>query len=89
MPVEECGNMLVMETNVALATKSTAFAESHIEILEKWCKYLIEFVFTEKRNKHPIKFLLEKILLSTTIYVDIQCLYRSLLYNFIFLKHND
>ena len=43
MPVEECGNMLVMETNVALATKSTAFAESHIEILEKWCKYLIEF----------------------------------------------
>lgn len=43
MPVEECGNMLVMETNVALATKSTSFAESHIEILEKWCKYLIEF----------------------------------------------
>lgn len=43
MPVEECGNMLVMETNVALATKSTAFAESHFETLEKWCKYLIEF----------------------------------------------
>ena len=43
MPVEECGNMLVMETNVALATKSTEFAESHIEILEKWCKYLIDF----------------------------------------------
>ena len=43
MPVEECGNMLVMETNVALATKSTDFAKSHIEILEKWCKYLIEF----------------------------------------------
>ena len=43
MPVEECGNMLVMETNVALATKSTEFAESHLETLEKWCKYLIEF----------------------------------------------
>ena len=43
MPVEECGNMLVMETNVALATKSTAFALEHIETLEKWCKYLIEF----------------------------------------------
>ncbi len=43
MPVEECGNMLVMETNVALATKSTAFAESHIATLEKWCQYLIEF----------------------------------------------
>lgn len=43
MPVEECGNMLIMEANVALATKSAEFAESHIEILEKWCKYLIEF----------------------------------------------
>lgn len=43
MPVEECGNMLVMEANVALATKSADFAKSHIEILEKWCKYLIEF----------------------------------------------
>ncbi len=43
MPVEECGNMLVMETNVALATKSTEFALSHIETLEKWCKYLIEY----------------------------------------------
>lgn len=43
MPVEECGNMLIMEANVALATKSAEFAESHIEILEKWCKYLIDF----------------------------------------------
>ena len=43
MPVEECGNMLVMETNVALTTKSTEFALSHVETLEKWCKYLIEF----------------------------------------------
>jgi hypothetical protein len=28
---------------VALATKSTEFALKHIETLEKWCKYLIEF----------------------------------------------
>lgn len=43
MPVEECGNMLIMEANVALATKDASFAESHLEILEKWSKYLIEY----------------------------------------------
>lgn len=43
MPVEECGNMLVMETNIALKTKSASFAEKHLDLLEKWCKYLIEF----------------------------------------------
>ncbi len=42
MPVEECGNMLVMEAAVAIATKSTAFANEHMEILEAWVKYLIE-----------------------------------------------
>ena len=41
MPVEECGNMLVMEAAVALATKSTAFANEHLDILEDWVKYLI------------------------------------------------
>ena len=42
MPVEECGNMLVMEATVALATKSTAFANEHMDILEDWVKYLID-----------------------------------------------
>ncbi len=42
MPVEECGNMLVMEAAVALATKSTAFANQHLDMLEAWVKYLIE-----------------------------------------------
>ncbi len=42
MPVEECGNMLVMEAAVALATKSTAFANEHLDILETWVKYLID-----------------------------------------------
>lgn len=42
MPVEECGNMLVMETNVALATGNTDFAKEHIDLLEKWCEYLIK-----------------------------------------------
>ena len=42
MPVEECGNMLVMEAAVAIATRSTAFANEHMDILEAWVKYLIE-----------------------------------------------
>ncbi len=42
MPVEECGNMLVMEAAVALATKSTAFANEHLDVLETWVKYLID-----------------------------------------------
>lgn len=43
MPVEECGNMLVMETNIALAENDASFAAQHIDILEKWSKYLIEY----------------------------------------------
>ena len=42
MPVEECGNMLVMEAAVALATNDTSFANQHMELLEQWVKYLIE-----------------------------------------------
>ncbi len=42
MPVEECGNMLIMEANVALVTGNADFAGEHIEILEKWCEYLIK-----------------------------------------------
>ena len=41
MPVEECGNMLIMETNIALATGSADFANKHLPLLEKWCGYLI------------------------------------------------
>ncbi len=43
MPVEECGNMIITETNIAIATGDTAFAESHFHILTKWAKYLLEF----------------------------------------------
>ncbi len=43
MPVEECGNMIITETNIAIATGDTAFAESHFDILTKWAKYLLEF----------------------------------------------
>ena len=43
MPVEECGNMLVMDANVAIATGSADFAAEHLDLLEKWCSYLIEY----------------------------------------------
>ena len=43
MPVEECGNMLVMEANVALATGSADFAANHLKVLEGWCDYLIRY----------------------------------------------
>ena len=43
MPVEECGNMLIMEANVAIATGSADFAASHIDVLRGWCKYLLKY----------------------------------------------
>ncbi len=41
MPVEECGNMLIMEAAVALSTGDISFANSHIELLEQWVQYLL------------------------------------------------
>ncbi len=43
MPVEECGNMLVMEANVAIATGSADFAASHLDTLKGWCNYLLKY----------------------------------------------
>ena len=43
MPVEECGNMLIMEANVAIATGSADFAAAHLKLLEQWCRYLIRY----------------------------------------------
>ena len=43
MPVEECGNMLVMYTSVALAQGNAEFANEQLSLLEKWCSYLIEY----------------------------------------------
>jgi hypothetical protein len=42
MPVEECGNMLIMEAAIALASKKVDFANEHFDLLETWVKYLIE-----------------------------------------------
>ncbi len=43
MPVEECGNMIIMETNIALADKDASFAKKNIETLKTWCEYLIKY----------------------------------------------
>ena len=40
MPVEECGNMLVMEAAAALASGDASFAASHLDTLRGWVKYL-------------------------------------------------
>ncbi len=40
MPVEECGNMLVMAATVAIASGDTKFAEDNLDLLEAWVKYL-------------------------------------------------
>ena len=42
MPVEECGNMLIMEAAIALASGSVDFANEHFDLLETWVKYLID-----------------------------------------------
>ena len=41
MPVEECGNMLVMAAAVAIADGETKFAEENLDLLEAWVKYLV------------------------------------------------
>lgn len=42
MPVEECGNMLIMEAAVAVALKDASFALSHMHFLDRWVGYLID-----------------------------------------------
>lgn len=43
MPIEECGNMLIMTAAVCKEDKSADFAEGSWELLTKWAKYLIEY----------------------------------------------
>jgi len=43
MPVEECGNMIIMETNIAIADGNADFARTHFDTLKGWCEYLIEY----------------------------------------------
>ena len=43
MPVEECGNMLLMLAAAAKADGNADMAIAHMETLEKWVRYLMEF----------------------------------------------
>ncbi len=43
MPVEECGNMLVMTAVVCEQDGNAEFARPHYDVLKQWTKYLLEF----------------------------------------------
>ena len=43
MPVEECGNMLLMVYSVCYADGNFQMAEENLDLLKKWNRYLIEF----------------------------------------------
>lgn len=43
MPVEECGNMLVLISAICRREKDYSFAESNMEILKKWSVYLEKY----------------------------------------------
>ena len=43
MPVEECGNMLVMAATVSAIDGNTDFVASHMDVLKKWTEYLLTY----------------------------------------------
>ena len=43
MPVEECGNMLILTAAVCKLDGSPDFAVPHMEVLKKWCEYLLTY----------------------------------------------
>lgn len=43
MPVEECGNMLIMCANISMLDGNTDFADNYADILSDWVKYLVKY----------------------------------------------
>ena len=43
MPVEECGNMLIMMANIVMIDQSTEFCEAYFDILDRWVEYLVKY----------------------------------------------
>lgn len=41
MPIEECGNMLIMMAATSICKKDISFAKENWDLLEQWCGYLI------------------------------------------------
>jgi len=42
MPIEECGNMLIMASAVAAVDKDPSFAREYRNLLDKWADYLVD-----------------------------------------------
>lgn len=42
MPVEECGNMLILTAALCVSEHSADFAVPYMDILKNWCNYLID-----------------------------------------------
>ncbi len=43
MPVEECGNMLIMMANICFIDNNTDFFDNYRDTLDLWVRYLIEY----------------------------------------------
>ena len=43
MPVEECGNMIILVSAICKADCDYSFAKENFDILEKWSNYLVKF----------------------------------------------
>lgn len=43
MPIEECGNMLILMSAICDAENDASFAQRHLGLLNMWVKYLIEY----------------------------------------------
>ena len=43
MPVEECGNMLILMANICKVEGHTGFADPYLGLLEQWARYLLQY----------------------------------------------
>ena len=43
MPVEECGNLIILCDAIARAENDASFAKEHLDLLSRWYRYLIEY----------------------------------------------